>query len=115
MPEHAEPYKLTKSTTLSQGATTADIVAAITGRKIVVWRVLISTDATQDMAFLSAATELILLDGVPVGGYYMPYDGYPIMETASGEALRLTSASQCKVTVWYTSGEISFSNAKSAT
>ncbi len=106
----AQPYALLKAT-LSQAATTADIVAAITGRKIVVWRILISTDATQDMSFLSASTAILELDGVPVGGYYMPVDGHPIIETVAGEALRLTSASQCKVTVWYTSGEISYTSA----
>ena len=106
----AEPYALTKAV-LSQGATTADIVGAITGRKIVVWRIMFTTDAAQDIDFLSAATSLMACDSVTQ--FYMPYDGHPIIETVAGEALRLTSASQCKTTVWYTSGEISYTSAAS--
>src|SRR5688572_5523966 len=80
----------------------ADLVAAVTGKKIIVWRMFVRTgDATKSLKFQSGATTDLTgamlgtsmdFHFMPAGGMLDGTAGIPIFETVAGEKLNVVAS-----------------------
>lgn len=80
-------------------ATTADLVAAVTGQSIRVHRVVLSVGGANNLTFLSAAASLHggVLTYPAADNLFLPFSPYPYFSTVAGEALRLTTSTTAQV------------------
>lgn len=100
------PYALTRVLKAITTATTTEIVAAVAGKVIRVWRMRITSTSAQDLTVKSATTTLGVLQNTT--SEMFPMDEYPWFTCAAGEALNLTTAGgvDCDVICDYTVGPI---------
>lgn len=79
--------------TVSISNTTADILAAVTGRRIRLIAAFLQVDnANTTVTLLSASTSLGAAIVATGDGFVLPANRYGWVQTASGEALRLTAS-----------------------
>lgn len=104
-----EPYAVQVALASATTATDTDIVAAVTGQQIRVWKIVAGAAAAQDITLKSATTTKLVLKAV-VNTIQIPYDSIPIIECAAGEKLQMTTsaAQQTNIAVWYTIGPVEF-------
>lgn len=83
-----------------------DLVAAVTGQKIIVWAVrLTNSDATKTLTFKSSTTALTgamlfsAIDLAPTsgGGNDSGILAIPVFETVAGEKLAITASAACNI------------------
>jgi hypothetical protein len=68
---------------------TVEMIAAVTGEKIQIWRGKITSGAAQDIIIKQGSTTIATYYNVTE--IDLPYDGHPHWETASGAALNITT------------------------
>lgn len=90
---------LLRATIDRASATTADLVAAVTGKIIRVHRVLLSIGGANNLTFLSAAASLHggVLAHPAATLWHLPFSPYPYFSTVVSEALRLTTSTNAQV------------------
>ena len=86
------------------GDASTNLVAAVAGKTVRLFRVLLIMDAATSITFKSAATALS--GPMPIaanGGFILDFNGDPWYQTVAGEALVLVQTGTANIggTVWY--------------
>lgn len=85
-----QPSKFTRDIGTVTDIGTVELIAAISGEKIQVWRGKITSGAAQDIIIKSGTT--VIATYYNVTEITLPYDGHPHWENAAaGEALNITT------------------------
>ena len=86
------------------GGASTDLVVAVAGKTVRLFRILLVMDAATSLTFKSAATALS--GPMPIaanGGFVLDFSGDPWYQTVAGEALVLAQTGTANIggTVWY--------------